>query len=265
MDMDNDPVLYAVENGIAVLTLNRAERQNTLDDGMRKALSDSIELTRRDAAVRVVVLAGAGLVFSSGGDIQEMADLKGGHHSAQFRNFLEGGNDLIRQIRRLPKPVLASVNGPASGAGMNLALACDLRIASDQATFAQRFFEIGLHPTWGGTYFLPRLIGHGRAMEMFLLGEHLTAKDALRLGLVNFVVPAGRLAEETLSLARRLAGAPPLPVALLKAELYSRQNTELHLALESEVTAQMKCFDSDDSMEGLRAYLEKRSPKWKGE
>ncbi len=262
--MESDSVLYSTEAAVATITLNRPDRLNALDDKMRRALSERFESVRREEGIRAVVLTGAGRGFSSGGDIREMADLKTGHHSAPFRNFLEAGNELIRLIRRLPKPVLASVNGPAAGAGMNLALACDLRIASQQATFAQSFVKVGLHPDWGGTYFLPRMIGHGRAMEMFLLGEPVTAEEAHRLGLVNEVVPQERLAEATRRLALRLAEAPPLPIALLKAELYSRQNTELHLALESEVASQMKCFDSEDSMEGLRAFLEKRKPKWKG-
>jgi 2-(1,2-epoxy-1,2-dihydrophenyl)acetyl-CoA isomerase len=263
--MENDPVLLEVEGAVATLTLNRPARLNALDDEMRRTLSERFESLRRVAGVRVVVLTGAGRGFSSGGDVREMADLKTEHHSAPFRSFLEAGNELIKQIRRLPKPVLASVNGPAAGAGMNLALACDLRIASEEATFAESFFKVGLHPDWGGTYFLPRLIGHGRAMEMFLLGDPVTAREAHRLGMVNLVVPPEHLVKETRELASRLAESPPLPVALLKAELYSRQNTELHLALESEVASQMKCFDSEDSLEGLRAFLEKRKPKWKGE
>lgn len=262
--MESDSVLYSTEAAVATITLNRPDRLNALDNKMRQALSECFESVRREEGIRVVILTGAGRGFSSGGDIREMADLKTGHHSAPFRSFLEAGTELIRVIRRLPKPVLASVNGPAAGAGMNLALACDLRIASEQATFAQSFVKVGLHPDWGGTYFLPRMVGHGRAMEMFLLGEPVTAEEAHRLGLVNEVVPPERLAEATRRLALRLAEAPPIPIALLKAELYRRQNTELHLALESEVASQMKCFDSEDSMEGLRAFLEKRKPKWKG-
>ena len=170
----------------------------------------------------------------------------------------------MRKIRRLPKLVVACVNGPAAGAGMNLALACDLRIASESATFTQAFLRIGLHPDWGGTFLLPRLIGIGRAIEMFILGEPLNAAEAHRLGLVNFLAPPDQLAGETRKLSERLAAAPALPVALLKQALYERLETKLDLMMQHEVDAQMKCFDSEDFSEGLRAFLEKRRPNFKG-
>ena len=147
---------------------------------------------------------------------------------------------------------------------MNLALACDLRIASEQSTFRQAFSRLGLHPDWGGTFSLPRLVGAGRAFEIFWLGEAVTAEEAKRLGLVNFLVPHESLAAETSRLAARLAAAPPLPLALLKQAFYERVQTELDRVLESEVEAQMKCFASEDFIEGLRAFSEKRAPKFTG-
>jgi 2-(1,2-epoxy-1,2-dihydrophenyl)acetyl-CoA isomerase len=147
---------------------------------------------------------------------------------------------------------------------MNLALACDLRIASDRATFTQAFVLIGLHPDWGGTFFLPRLIGIGRAMEMFVMGESMNAAEAFRLGLVNSAVPHDQLTAETGKLAKRLAEAPPLPLALLKQALYERLETQLNLMMDFEVDAQTKCFESTDFAEGLQAFLEKRKPDFKG-
>jgi len=262
--MSDEPVVLAQDGAVATLLLNRPERLNAFDESLCEALNQGLETVAREPSVRVVVITGAGRGFCAGGDIHKMAELKKTHHSATFRDFLEAGHELVRRIRRLPKPVLASVNGVAAGGGMNLALACDLRIASDHATFLQAFVKIGLHPDWGGTFFLPRLIGTGRAVEMFFLGEPMDAREALRLGLVNSVVPHDELNAETRKLAGRLAAAPPLPLALVKKALYERLETQLDILMEYEVQAQMKCFDSEDFNEGLRAFLEKRKPQFKG-
>jgi 2-(1,2-epoxy-1,2-dihydrophenyl)acetyl-CoA isomerase len=262
--MENEPLLVHREGPVVTLTLNRPEKLNALNEEMPERLRSALATAGHDPSVRAAVITGAGQAFCSGGDIDTMIDLKENHHSANFRQYLEGGHELVRQIRRLPKIVLASLNGPAIGAGMNLALACDLRIASDGASFAQEFVRLGLHPDWGGTFLLPRLIGMGRAMEMFTLGETVSVADAHRFGLVNFVVASDRLAAETASLALRLAEVPPIPVALLKQALYERLDTELDMMMEHEVHAQMKCFDSEDFREGLHAFREKRRPKFKG-
>jgi len=262
--MTDEPVLLKRDGPIATILLNRPENLNAFGEGMHEAAAAAIDAVAHDPAIRVVVITGAGRGFCSGGDIKKMVELKQAGQSAVFREYLEAGNGLVRSLRRMPKPVLASVNGTAAGAGMNLALACDLRIASEQATFTQAFVRIGLHPDWGGTFFLPRLIGIGRAIEMFALGDTVGAADAHRLGIVNFVVPHERLAEETHKLAGRLAEAPPLPLILLKHFVNERLETELDKFMEHEVSAQMKCFDSRDFAEGLRAFLEKRKPNFEG-
>src|SRR6266571_2837370 len=254
--MNDGAVVFAQEGPVATLTLNRPERLNALDDTIRDGLAEALSILSHEPSIRVGVITGTGRGFCAGGDIHKMMELKGGHQSAAFRRYLEAGNELIKKIRRLPKPVLASVNGPAAGAGMNLALACDLRIASDQATFTQAFVRVGLHPDWGGTFFLPRLVGIGRALEMFALGDPVNAAEAHRVGVVNCVVPHDRLQEETRNLALRLAETPPIPVAQLKQALYERLETELGVMMEHEVSAQMKCFDSEDFREGLQAFRE---------
>jgi 2-(1,2-epoxy-1,2-dihydrophenyl)acetyl-CoA isomerase len=262
--MLDDTLVVQHEGPVVTLTLNRPEKLNALTEEMPEKLRSALAAVGYDPKARVAVITGAGRAFCSGGDIDTLIDLKENHHSANFRRFLEGGHELVRQIRRLPKIVLACVNGPAVGAGMNLALACDLRIASEYASFTQAFVRLGLHPDWGGTFLLPRLIGMSRAMEMFTLAEPLGAAEAQRSGVVNFLVPPDRLAEETRILALRLAEVPPIPVALLKQALYERLDTELDVMMEHEVSAQMKCFDSEDFREGLHAFREKRKPTFKG-
>jgi enoyl-CoA hydratase/carnithine racemase len=164
----------------------------------------------------------------------------------------------------MTKPVVASINGPAFGAGFNLALACDLRIASTNASFSQSFAKVGLHPDWGGTYFLPRLVTPNKACEMFFLGDAMDATEALRLGVVNYVVEPAELETETRKLAERLRAAPALALGAAKQAVYMSQAAELEEMLRYETEAQMRCFESQDCAEGLRSFLEKREPKFTG-
>lgn len=262
--MPEDAVLVRREDGIATLVLNRPEKLNAIDEDVREGLMSALDSVERDREIRVAVITGAGRGFCAGGDVEKMVELKTGFHSATFRGYLEAGHALVRKLRTMPKPVVASVNGPAAGAGMSLALACDLRIASDQATFSQAFLRLGLHPDWGATFTLPRLVGMGRALEIFWLGEPVTAEEAKRAGVVNFLVPHESLAGQTAQLAARLAAAAPLPIALMKQAFYERIHTELERVMDHELEAQMKCFASEDFSEGLRAFTGKRTPEFKG-
>ncbi len=262
--MPEDAVVLRRQDGVATITLNRPDKLNAIDDEVRHGLATALDVVEREREIRVAVITGAGRGFCAGGDIEKMIELNQGYHSATFRGYLETGHAVVRRIREIPKPIVASVNGPAAGAGMNLALACDLRIASEKATFTQAFSGIGLHPDWGGTFSLPRLLGLGKAMEIFWLNDPMPAEDAKRLGLVNFVAEHGSLEKTTLWLAQRLAAAPPLPMALLKQAFYERIKTELDRVMEQELEAQMKCFASEDFREGLRAFVEKRAPKFRG-
>jgi len=249
---------------VQTITLNRPDRLNAFIGHMRRDLAEALEHAGSDRSVRVVVITGAGRAFCAGGDIAFMAELMQRRHAEEFSRILGAGRRVILAIRQMTKPVIASINGPASGAGCNLALACDLRIASTAATFSQSFAKVGLHPDWGGTYFLPRLVTPNKACEMFFLGESIDAEEAMRLGIVNQVVGTEDLETATLELAQRLRAAPPIALAAAKHAVYMSQAAELEEMLRYETEAQLRCFESDDGHEGVMAFLEKREPKFTG-
>jgi 2-(1,2-epoxy-1,2-dihydrophenyl)acetyl-CoA isomerase len=262
--MSYEHIQVSEADGIATVTLCRPDRLNAFIGHMRRDLAEALEHAGSDRNVRVVILTGAGRAFCAGGDIAFMAELMQRRDSEEFSRILGAGRRVILAIRQMTKPVIASINGPASGAGFNLALACDLRIAANTATFSQSFAKVGLHPDWGGTYFLPRLVTPNKACEMFFLGESIDAAEAMRLGLLNQVVAPEELESATLQLAERLRGAPPIALAAAKHAVYMSQQAELEEMLRYETEAQMRCFDSDDGHEGIRAFLEKREPRFTG-
>ena len=251
-------------DGITTITLNRPERLNAFVGHMRRDLAEALEHAASDRNVRVVIITGAGRGFCAGGDIAFMAELMQRRDAEEFSRILGAGRRVILAIRQMTKPVIASINGPASGAGCNLALACDLRIATNTTTFSQSFAKVGLHPDWGGTYFLPRLVTPNKACELFFLGDTIDAAEALRLGIVNQVVAPEDLETATLQLAERLRAAPPIALAAAKHAVYMSQAAELDEMLRYETEAQLRCFDSDDGHEGVQAFLEKREPRFTG-
>ena len=257
-------IQVAESEGILTITLNRPDRLNALIGHMRRDLAEALEHAGSDRGVRVVIITGAGRGFCAGGDIAFMAELMQRRDVEEFSRILGAGRRVLLAIRQMTKPVIASINGPASGAGCNLALACDLRIASTAATFSQSFAKVGLHPDWGGTYFLPRLVTPNKACEMFFLGESIDAAEAARLGIVNQVVAPEELESTVLQLAERLRAAPPIALAAAKHAVYISQAAELEEMLRYETEAQLRCFESDDGHEGVHAFLEKREPKFTG-
>jgi len=252
------------DSGITTITLNRPEKLNALAGHMRRDLAEALEAAGSDRSVHVVVITGAGRAFCAGGDVRAMADLIEEQDADEFSRLLGSARRVITAIRQMPKPVIASISGPASGAGFNLALACDLRIASTDATFSQSFVKVGLHPDWGGTYFLPRLVTPNKACELFFLGETIDAKEAQRLGIINFVVESADLEPETRKLAERLRTAPAVSVGAAKQAVYMSQSADMETMLRYETEAQLRCFESDDAREGVRAFLDKREPKFTG-
>ena len=257
-------IQVAVADGIATITLNRPDKLNSFIGHMRRDLAEALEHAGSDRNTRVVIITGAGRAFCAGGDITFMAELMRRRDAEEFSRILGAGRRVILAIRQMTKPVIAAINGPASGAGCNLALACDLRIAANTATFSQSFAKVGLHPDWGGTYFLPRLVTPNKACEMFFLGEAIDANEAARLGILNQVVAPEELESATMELAQRLRAAPPIALAAAKHAVYMSQAAELEEMLRYETEAQLRCFDSDDGYEGIRAFLEKREPKFTG-
>lgn len=257
-------IFVSESEGITTITLNRPDKLNAFIGHMRRDLAEALEHAGSDRNVRVLIVTGAGRAFCSGGDIGFMAELMERHDSEEFARTLGAGRRVIAAIRSMTKPVIAAINGPAAGAGFNLALACDLRIASSNATFSQSFVKVGLHPDWGGTYFLPRLVTPNKACEMFFLGDTIDANEAARLNIVNQVVAPEELESATLQLAERLRAAPPIAIAAAKQAVYMSGGADLDEMLRYETEAQLRCFDSDDGHEGVRAFFEKRDPHFTG-
>lgn len=262
--MAEDQIKVTEDDGIVTITLNRPERLNAFVGHMRRDLAETLEEAGSDPHVRVVIVTGAGRAFCAGGDVHFMAELVERSDTEEFARLLGAARRVILAIRQMTKPVIASINGPASGAGFNLALACDLRIASRDATFSQSFVKIGFHPDWGGTYFLPRMVTANLACEMFFLGDAITADEAYRLGMLNRVVESDQLEAETRKLAERLRDGAAVSIAAAKHAVYAAEHDSLERMLQYEVEAQIRCFESEDSREGVRAFLEKRPPNFQG-
>lgn len=249
-----------MRDAVATITLNRPDKLNAFTGTMREDLLEALRGWERDPGVRAVVITGAGRAFCAGGDVEYMSGLQKSGDTAAFRRLLDAGRDVILQITMMPKPVIASVNGVAAGAGCNLALACDYRLASDQAKLSESFVRIGLHPDWGGTWLLPRLVGRSRAAEILMTGRMVEVNEALAIGMVDRIVPAAELAAETEKLARAIAAAPPLAVAGIKRALALSERNDLASQIDLESEHQLRCFQSADAAEGMAAYFEKRPP-----
>lgn len=254
----------AFHEGIATITLNRPEKLNAFAGTMREDLLAALQSSDSDARCRAVIITGAGRAFSAGGDVDYMRELQRNRDDAALKKLLHAGRDVILQIINMDKPVLASINGVAAGAGCNLALACDYRIASENAKLGETFVRIGLHPDWGGTWLLPRLVGPSRALELLMSGRMVDAAEALQIGMVDRVVAQANLTRETESLARSIAAGPPIAVAGIKRALRQTARNEAGAQMDLEAEHQVRAFLSADAAEGMSAFFEKRAPKFEG-
>ena len=259
--MDYETILYNLEEGALTISLNRPDVLNAFNRKMTDELQDAFKKAERDNEVRCIVLTGAGRAFSSGEDLKARSS----ESDADFGSTLrQRYNPLVSKMRNIEKPVLGSINGVAAGAGCSIALACDMRIASEKARFIEVFVRVGLVPDSGSSFFLPRLVGMGKALEMAFLGDEVGAEEALRIGLVNRVVSAEELESATRELALRLAKSPTKAIGLAKRAINRALTMDLEQILDYEVYGQETAGASDDHKEGIAAFLEKRTPNFTG-
>jgi 2-(1,2-epoxy-1,2-dihydrophenyl)acetyl-CoA isomerase len=256
--------VVTTEHRDAVMTvrMNRPHALNAMNGEMVLALRRAFEAAARDHSVRAVVLTGEGRAFSSGGDVKEMAERYRTRGSDLGEDLREYYVPMVRALRRCPKPVIAAINGTAAGAGLSLAMACDLRIAADDAWLLVAFVRIGLVPDAGALFFLPRLVGLAKAMELALSGEAVDATEAYRIGLVNAVVPAADLIAGAMTRARALAQGPSETLGLIKRGLERALSLDLEQALEMEAQLQTLAARTADHQEAVRAFGEKRAPSF---
>lgn len=271
-----EDVLAHVEDRVAVITLNRPERRNAFSTPMVDALARALHEVEADQEVGAVVLTGAGGAFSAGGDVKSFAAAADGAGTGAGSTGTGSGYDHAIHLQRLnqratsgrlytmPKPTLAALPGPAAGAGLALALACDMRIASRDAFMTTAFARVGFSGDYGGSWFLSRLVGTAKARELYFLSERIGAEEALRLGLVNWVVDAGELNARTMEIAGRLAHGPAVAYRYMKENLNRAVHGELGDCMDLEVTHHVRCGLTEDHREAARAFVEKREPVFRG-
>lgn len=260
--MEQPVVLEERRDQVAILTLNRPEVMNSFNFAMLRGLRDKVEALRFDPEIRVVIVTGAGdKAFCAGADLKERATLS----DVQVKEFIFTIRNLFTSIEELPKPVIAAVNGVALGGGTELALACDLRIASETATMGLTETRLAIIPGAGGTQRLPRLVGRGKAKELIFTGRRVGAEEALRIGLVNTVTAPEKLMEECLAMAAMICETGPIAIQQAKYAINYGLETDLHTGLAIESNAYWITIPTQDRLEGLAAFREKRKPVYKGQ
>ncbi|GIN87282.1 2-(1,2-epoxy-1,2-dihydrophenyl)acetyl-CoA isomerase [Heyndrickxia sporothermodurans] len=254
-----ETILYEVKNQVAWIKLNRPDKLNAFNEQMKIEVKTALKEAAIDNEVRCIVITGEGRAFCSGQDLQSVKEDT--DYGELLRNYY---NPMVQQLAALEKPVMAAINGTAAGAGLSLALACDFRLANEKASFIQAFIHVGLVPDSGNMYYLPRIIGHAKALELSILGEKITANEAKDVGLVTKVIPADNWDSEVAIFAERLAQMPTKAIGLIKRYLNQSWDSNLQEVLEKEAYAQKIAGQSFDHKEGVSAFLNKRKPIFKG-
>ena len=263
--MDYQDIIYTKEEGIATITLNRPDRRNAYSPEMSESISKAVQDAAKDNGVRVLVITGTGLAFCAGADVKAMAEAASQPDDEEKgREFERGHLSFPLLLHEFEKPVIAAINGVAVGGGLDLALSCDIRIASDKARFAEVFIRRGLIPAMGGIFFLPRLVGIDRACQIIWTGDMIDAKEAERIGLVTMVVAHEELEIATKDLAEKLAKGPPLAIQKAKRAIYEGLEMDLQSSLDYVASVVKELRKTDDHKEGARAFVEKREPVFKG-
>ena len=261
-------LLESVEDGIATLTMNRPDARNALTREMMQALAEALPRLASDPAVRALVLTGAGKAFCSGGDVKGFAERAAGGADAmsfdQKVTDLRARMEVSRHLHEMPKPTLAVIPGAAAGAGLSLALACDMRIAADDAKFTTAFAKIGLSGDFGGSYFLNHLVGAARARELYFTGRVVLADEALQMGMVNRIAPAAQLGEAARAWAQELAALPTVAIGYMKRNLNLGLRASLADVLDTEAIHMIRTFETEDHKGAAKAFVEKRAPQFKG-
>jgi len=254
---------YEILEKSAIITFNRPDVLNSINKSFAKEIQDALIKSSKNDEVRSILLTGNGKGFCAGQDLNEALQPDGTPEPDLGIFIRENYNPIIKLLREIPKPIICAVNGTAAGAGANIALACDIVVASENASFIQAFSKIGLIPDSGGTYYLPRLVGLGKAASLMMLGEKLLANEAMELGLIYKVFPLDRLEEESINLAKHLATQPTKALGLIKKLLNKSIENTLDEQLKLEEEMQRIAGQTDDYKEGIKAFLEKRKPEFK--
>jgi len=257
-------LIETIEDGVATLTFNRPERMNALSTPIMEGLLRGLPRLAGDPAVRVIVLTGAGRAFCAGGDVKSMAEGGEQRSAAEATVHLRSRMEVSRILHELPKPTIAMINGPAAGAGLAFALACDLRIAGVSARLVTAFVKVGLSGDFGGSFFLTKLVGTAKARELYFTGRPVDAQEALSLGLVNRVIPDDQLGDATMELARSLAQGPQVALSLMKRNMNCAESEGLSELLDMEAANMVQAARTEDHREAAKAFVEKRAPVFAG-